>query len=386
MSKGRRRAWLGALGVAALMLGAWWWLRSGAAASGGSDVAAAAPPEPAAPVLPPVEAPPEALPEPIRRFLEATPYPPTSGRLTSAHEDLLSPNARYERHRAIPDTLGDPAGPVTWLFTADRWAYVGPVPVRAWLEVRRGGQPVDARIVAASAVREGADGDVGRPEPLRFERDAGRFVTQLDLARLADHSGPIALRVRFEYEPGRFHEDLLRIFSTPEGRVPGRIVEMSDRVSNGNLVLDLGVDLGVSGFYRFDANVFDAAGNPVAFVVWKGDLAAGSHQVPLEVWGKVLRDAGVPGPYTVEQIRGYHFIDGGYPDRELLPDAAGTHVTAPWPLQLFSDAAHVGADEERMVELMLDDLAQGRGLFVPPAAADAVAPRPPDDDAEPALP
>jgi hypothetical protein len=167
--------------------------------------------------------------------------------------------------------------------------------------------------------------------------------------------------------------------------VPGRIVEMSDRVSGGNLVLDLGVELDVSGFFRFDANLLGAAGQPVAFVAWKGELAKGTHQIPLEVWGKVLRDAGVPGPYAVQQIRGYRFVDGGYPDRELLPDATGTHTTAPWPLDLFSDFPHVGEDEIRTAELMLDDLAQGRELVTPPVASGGVGSRPPDDDAEPSV-
>jgi hypothetical protein len=35
-----------------------------------------------------------------------------------------------------------------------------------------------------------------------------------------------------------------------------------------------------------------------------------------------------------------------------------------------------------MAELLLDDIEQGRAVLVPPAASDAVAPRPADDDTE----
>lgn len=332
---------------------------------------------------PVAETPWDELPPPIRRFLESTPYPPTSGRLSPTDTDLLHPNQRHERHRPIPDTLSDdPSGVVTWLFTADRWAYVGPETVHAWLEVKRGGEPVDVRIVSATATREGAAGTEGAPEPIHFHRDGERHVADVALARFADHFGPIVLAVRFEYEPGRFHDDQLRIATTPASRVPGRVAGASDRVENGSLVVDVAADLSVGGFYRFDANVYDARGKPVAFAAWKGELAAGAQTVPLEVWGKVLQDAGVPGPYTIDEVRGYRFLDGQYPDREMLPEITTRHETNAYPLSSFTDAQHVSPHELHMAELMLDDLEQGRPILEPPPAGDTVAPRPADDDAE----
>lgn len=391
--EGRRRAIAIGLGGAVLLALLFWTLRPGdvSESRGAPDVAAAPPATQAAstPVAPRTrrrvaETPFADLPEPIRRFLESTPYPPTSGRLSAAHEDLLRPNARHERHRPIPDTLADdPAQIVSWLFTADRWAYVGPDTVHAWLEVNRGETPIAVEIASATATREDASGPVGAPEPLSFTREGDRLVADLSLARFADHFGPIVLAVRFEYAPGRFHEDQLRIQSTPLSHVPGAVAEMEDRVSNGNLVLDVGADLRVGGFYRFDANVYDANGDPVAYASWKGELTAGRQSIPLEVWGKVLRDAGVPGPYTIGEIRGYRFLDGQYPDREMLPSLDATHTTSAWPLDVFRDDEHVSEHELHVAELMLDDLEAGRALVTPPVAADAVAPRAPDDDVEP---
>ena len=392
--EGRRRATWILLGGAALSLALLWLLRSHDASSRAAmpDVAAPSQASNETPVPPRTRKPITEtewadLPEPIRRFLESTPYPSTSGRLTAAHDDLLRPNSRYERHRPIPDTLSDdPDKVVTWLFSADHWAYVGPATVHAWLEVRRGGKPIEVDVVAASATREGADGPVGAAETLTFTRDGDRLVADLPLARFADHFGPILLAVRFEYERGRFHEDTLRIQSTPASHVPGRIAEMGDRVSNGSLVLDVDADLSVGGFYRFDANVYDANGNPVAFATWKGDLAAGRQTIPLEVWGKVLRDAGVPGPYTIGQIRGYRFLDGQYPDREMLPTIDATHTTSAWPLDAFTDASYVDDNELHMAELMLDDIDAGRPIFEPPPAADVSGARTADDDVEPPIP
>jgi hypothetical protein len=356
------------------------------------DVAAPPPPAAAAPVAaaprtPVAETPLADLPAPVRRFLESTPYPPGSGRLDPGQLDLLEPNRRWERHRPIPDTLSDDASRVvTWLFTTDRWAYVGPETVHVSLEARRGGKPTSVDVVAASATREGAAGVEGAAVPFSFERDGDRLVADLPLASFADHFGPILLAVRFEYERGRFHEDQLRILSTPADRIPGHVVSTSDRVAAGSLYVDVAANLRIGGFYRFDANLYDARGNPVAFLSWKGELAAGAQTIPLEVWGKLLRDAGAPGPYTLGELRGYRFLDGQYPDRELLPPVTARFRTQPWPLDAFSDAPHVSEHELHMAELMLDDIEAGRPIFEPPPAAGAVEARAADDDAEVSLP
>jgi hypothetical protein len=328
------------------------------------------------------------LPDEIQRFLESTPYPPTSGRLTDGHQDLLYPNRRYERHRPIADSLGpDPDSLVTWLFTTDRWAYVGPEVAQVWLEVLRDGRPVAVEIVAARATRESDAGRTGTPEPLEFSRDGDRLVAALPLARFADHLGMILLDVRFEYAPGKFHSDELRIFSTPEGRVPGRLAgPIMDRVNAGSLLLEVPVDLSVHGFYRFDANLYDAHGKPVAFVSFKGELASGPQRIPLEVYGKVLRDAGVPGPYTLGELRGYRFLDGHHPDREHLAPLADRFTTQAWPLEAFTETNHVSEHALRMAGLMLEDLAAGIPVPLPPPAQESSAAPPLGDGAAPELP
>jgi hypothetical protein len=391
----RARRAIGALALAAVAAGAWLWLsRAQAARETGSPppAVAAAPPAPSPPT-PDARAPrppqdPAALPEPIRRFLEATPYPPSSGRLTRAHEDLLFPNRRHERFRPIPDTIGDdPDEQVTWLLTADRWAYVGPETVHARLEVRRGGRPLPVEVVAASAVREGRAGPVGDPLALGFAPAGDGLAADLPLHLFADHHGSIGITVRFAWAPGREHEDTLRVFSTPSDRIPGRFARIHDSLHDGGLRVGVDVDLDQGGFYRFDANVYSADGEPLAFATFKGELAPGAQTVPLDVYGKVLRDAGVPGPYTIGEVRGYRFLDGQFPDREELAALPDRATTAAHPLSAFTDAPHVGEHELQMVELMRDDLERGLPLLVPPlpgeaeTQAEAPAPAPDAPDA-----
>ncbi|HSJ98019.1 MAG TPA: hypothetical protein VLC53_13140, partial [Myxococcota bacterium] len=278
-----------------------------------------------------------------------------------------------------PDTIGEPRGEqVQWLFTADRWAYVGPATVHAWLEVRRGDEPVPVEIVAASVVREGRAGPVGEAAPLDFAPEGDRLVADLPLHSFADHHGALVLSVRFAWAPGREHADALRIFSTPADRGPGRFSRIHDSLHDGNLRIGVDVDLDQAGFYRFDANVYGPDGEPVAFATFKGELARGGQTVPLDVYGKVLRDAGVPGPYTIGEVRGYRFLDGQFPDREQLADLPDRGTTAGYPLEAFTDAPHVSAHELHMVELMREDLARGIPLPVPPlpGTPEAAAPAP----------
>jgi len=361
--------------AAALALGAWLArprasvARAPAAAAAAAQATAASPELAAAAwgaSLPPLDA----LPEPVRRLLEATPYPPSSGRLHPGQDDLLHPNRRYETHRPIPDTLShDPAQVVTWRFSADRWAYTGAEVVHAFLEVRRGREPIEVEVASASAVREGRAGAEGPRERLDFRREGRDLVADLPLHLFADHLGSILLEVRFEYAPGRFHADELRVFHTPADRIPARITgEARDFVREGSLVVELGVEIDRPGFYRFDANVYGPGGEPVAYAAWKGDLEPGAQAIPLEVYGKVLRDAGVPGPYTVEQVRGYRFLDGQYPDRENLHDLPGAHTTRSYALGSFTDLRHDSPEELALAGMLLEDLANGIGVMPPPVA------------------
>src|SRR5690606_27152486 len=121
---------------------------------------------------------------------------------------------------------------------------------------------------------------------------------------------------------------------------------------------------------------------PVAFALFKGDLDAGLVTVPIEVYGKVLRDAGVPGPYTVGEVRGYQFLDGHHPARAELPNLPDRWVTRDWPLTGFTNVPHTSAHGLHVAELIRDDLAPGTPFEVPaPPVAPAETP-PPDDDAE----
>ncbi len=305
------------------------------------------------------------LPPQIQRYLDANVYPPTSGRLTADATDLLNPNQRYEKHRPV-----DEDEDVTSVFTADRYYYTGDEKALVWLEVREGDQPADVELRQATARAE----EDGTPSAdlvdLGLRLDEGRWSGVLDLAQVfPHHHGTILLEVAFE-EGGEIYHEEIRIFTTPVDLIPADFRgEFRESVRNGSLLVELGVDVRTPGFFRFDANLYDRNGKPVAFAAFKGDLAPGENWLPLEFFGKVLRDQGAMGPYSVEQIRGYRFLEGQTPDRENLSFNSPTHQTSPYDAFIFSDAVYTSEHKERMVHLMLEDIGAGRTLDVPPIAA-----------------
>ena len=409
---GRARRWrrfafgLGVAGLIGLAI-AGWWLGSTdpAPPPAGSQPRAEEPaPEVAlrpAPEPPPVAAapppPPARLPRDrstlapeIQRFLASREYPPDSGRLGAGAVDLLFPNRRFEREKPVPGSR-ESGPPDTFLWTADRLYYSGGDRVQVRFAARRDDAPAPLRELQATAQAENAAGASGSRLEIPMQPLGDDFVGTLPLeGELWSHHGPIALVAHYQLEGGRPQEELIRVFTTPESRVPGRFTgEFTDRAEAGSLVIDVGLEVVEPGFFRIDANLRDAAGQPVAFAHWKGELLAGSGSVPLTFFGKVLVDAGRPGPYQLTELRGYRFLDGRYPDRERMRDHEGSFASQPYPLAHFSDAPHESEHLARMVGLLEADLEAGLSVDLPPEAGATdppPAPAGPDGSSDPTTP
>ena len=359
-----------ALAAGVVLLLALSWFRAGESSSSASAPGeetrppAAEPPAVAAP--PPVVASTSgSTPEtedPLAVYRAQTRYPSSSGRLRATALDLLEPNRRYETPRPIEATLARGGTEVvTYILAADQYHYSGDDVVEARLRVRRGDEAVPVVVTRGVAMAEGASGATGEEERLVFRIRAGEPTTSLDLARtFPDHHGPIQLTVEFEWEPGEMEEATLRIFSTPVAGIPAEFTGRDgDRVEQGSLVVDVGVDVLQPGFYRIDGNLFAQSGEPLAYASFKGELAAGETSVPLEFFGLLLRDLGVDGPYQVRDLRGYLFLDAEYPDRLRMRDATHHHWTRSYALESFSGQEFMSDHKARMLDLIEADLAAG---------------------------
>jgi len=288
--------------------------------------------------------------DPLTAYRKANVYPPTSRPLASDQLDLLRPNQRHEVMR--PADHGDG---VSYLLTADRYFVIGDETLASTLEVRRDGQPLAVTITQAFAEVVGAAGSTrDRPRlPLAFSANGAGFATtfapaQLGVARQA------AISLNVEFDDGiakqRAHID---IQYTPVAGIPARFTgAFGDAIEAGSLVIHAAIDVANPGPYVIDANLFDAADQPVAWSRFKGDLAAGTRDAALVFFGKVLVDGHARGPFHIGQLRGARFAAGRDPDLEQMPPFAGSFTTKPYPVDAFSDAEYDSADKQRMIELL----------------------------------
>ncbi len=92
----------------------------------------------------------------------------------------------------------------------------------------------------------------------------------------------------------------------PQGKPEGHyLVAVDTAARGGSLAIDLDLRVHAPGHYQFFADVLAADGaTPIGWITphWT-ELAKGSSRVELSLFGKVLRDRGIPGPYVIANLR-----------------------------------------------------------------------------------
>lgn len=295
--------------------------------------------------------------DPVTAYRKANVYPPTSRPLTKEQVDLLQPNTRHETARPADHGLG-----VSYLFTADRYFVIADETLTATLDVRRNDKPIPVTITQAyAAVLDPVTHDE-HPIPLTFAPRGSLLAVTFAPAKLAlPRQAAIGMYVEFDHGAGtqRAHFDFQY---TPAGGIPARFTGVfHDVIDAGSLVIHAGVDVTTPGHYVIDANLFDAADQPVAWSRFKGELAAGTHDADLLFFGKVIIDAGAHGPFHIGQLRGARYAPGRDPDLEQMPSYPGSFTTRPYATDVFSDAEYDSADKQRMIELLGNERTQRGG-------------------------
>jgi hypothetical protein len=153
-------------------------------------------------------------------------------------------------------------------------------------------------------------------------------------------------------------------FSSPQA--PARFTgEFAERLREGSLVVDVGVDVQKAGRYRVYANLRQGE-EYIGYATEERRLKQGKQLVPLLFFGKLFHDKQVQGAFTMVDLRGHRFnlpddggkADGSEPDREQFPPLATEYQTRSSALSAFSPEEWESSRKtERLRELEL--LAQG---------------------------
>jgi hypothetical protein len=106
-------------------------------------------------------------------------------------------------------------------------------------------------------------------------------------------------------------------------------------------------------------------------------LGTGAHEVPLKVFGKLMRDDAPAVPLTLRDVEGYLLKENADPDRALMPRLEGSvYVSKQYQLDSFSDAEWQSEQKSRYLKEFSKDL---RGARAELAAFDPARPLPAND-------
>jgi hypothetical protein len=301
--------------------------------------------------------------DPLTAYRRANVYPPTSRPLSAEHVDLLAPNQRHETARPTDADDG-----TMFLFTADRYFVIGDEALTATLEVWRDHTPIAPTIRQAFAVvlRPGQAPEPADAIPITYTpRPGGGVIARFAPSTLRGLERQTAIGMYIEFGTGAGETAVQRASFdfqyTPAGGIPARFTgTFSDVIVDGSLVVTAEVDVARAGPYLIDCNLYDAAGQPVAWTRFKAPLAAGRQRAPLVFFGKVLVDAAARGPFRIGQLRGARFDAGRDPDLEQMPPYAGAYETRAYTPDQFSSAEWDSPEKRKMIELLTQQQATGR--------------------------
>ena len=210
-----------------------------------------------------------------------------------------------------------------------------------------------APVVTQAFVDDGTQGDLqagdgvwtGRLDPTAegFGNFAGMIRTEL-IVQSGEQQGYVAFDV--VYTP--------QVPATWTGPV-------RDTLQDGSLDFLLAVDVNQPGRYVVTGRVDDATGRPLALVTFNDELGAGAQQVPLQVYGRLVRDQKPVFPLVLHDVEGFLLRPDAYPDRALMPARDGPVATSrKYVLAQFTDA-HWSSDEtQRYLAEYGKDVAQAQ--------------------------
>jgi hypothetical protein len=297
---------------------------------------------------------------PLAFFKSINRYPGNNKRLTDRSHDLLNPGARHEQRRRIPANPDNPDPGWEVLFTADRYYINGEESAEITLQLWHEGQPVtpeSLQLVARTVTAQG-------PTVTLREQRNGAGVSTVFRPNEAwpDFAGPVQVVARFSADGMAPQSGTLDFHFTGSEQNPGKFTgAVSERLTQGSLTFDVGVDIHIAGRFRIEANLFDAMGRPFGWARFDAPLEKGRQRVELTFDGLLFHDAQAQAPFLLTQLRGYRLSPEHASGRQTIPTIELNHATAgDYDLADFRDTVIISPRQARMMEMYQD--AQRRGV------------------------
>jgi hypothetical protein len=300
-------------------------------------------------------------PEVLEYFKALTRYPASTRRINENSADLLKPNARHEKRGKLPN-LND-NDDLNWdvLYTADRYFVRGAEPVLISLELWHDDVAVRPQNVMMVAEAKGRDGKVRAMDLQVATTDDGSSSIFIPNQPWPDLVGPIKVAARFSAEDLAEQIGYLDLYFTGSTQIPAEFTgEVHDNLQNGDLLVDVAVDVYTPGRYFIEANLYDNQSRPFGWARFDGEMGTGVQRASMRFFGLLFRDAEASGPYTVGELRGRRLRPGDMPDREDMPDFPGRYTTTrAYALSDFRAQEADSPRRQRMLDLYQDAIDRG---------------------------
>ncbi|MBT8117337.1 MAG: hypothetical protein KJO66_05855 [Gammaproteobacteria bacterium] len=287
-------------------------------------------------------------------------YPANNRRLTDESHDLLNPGARHEQRQRLPNDPDNPDPGWEVLFTADRYYITGKENAEITLQLWHQDQPVTPEGVQLYAQTGGGS----RPPLTVRTRSSSTGIEAMFRPDDAwpDYAGPVRVTARFSADGMMPQTGMLDFHFTGSEQNPGEFTgAVSERMAEGNLVFDIGVEVFIAGRFRIEANLFDALGQPFGWARFDGALDKGRQSLALVFDGLLFHDAQAKAPFLLTQVRGYRLAPEHASGRQIMTEVSLSYATSgDFELADFRDTIRISPRQQRMLDMYEE--AQRRGV------------------------
>ena len=147
--------------------------------------------------------------------------------------------------------------------------------------------------------------------------------------------------------------------------------QVREALEDGSLHFYLKAEVRVPGRYVVTGRIDDAKGRPFALATFNDIVPAGTQEVRLSAFGKLLHDGQPALPLVLRDVDGYLLKENTDPDRALMPRLEGTVATGKrTSLSGVSDAEYDGEERRRHLAEFGKDLRAARARLAEAAPAE----------------
>ena len=194
------------------------------------------------------------------------------------------------------------------------------------------------------------------PMPIGNDNGVLSAVMQPAAQGFAAFAGTVRLELMLDYggQPGFIYFDLTYSPETAATWLPG----VREASSAAGIDFFVKAQVLVPGRYVVSARIDDAKGQPVALALFNAEVAVGSTEFRLPVFGKLLRDRQPAFPLQLRDIEAFLLKPDTFPDRVMLPRRAGVlHQSKRYAVSSFSDAEWRSEERDRYLNELGKDVA-----------------------------